>query len=306
MECHSHKKTPLPKEMHKIALIGNPNVGKSVIFGILTGKYVAVSNYPGTTVEVAYGNLNLNNGRFLIIDTPGTNTLIPMSEDEKVTRDILLNEKIASTVQVADSKNLRRALLITLQLIEMGLPYLLVLNMDDEARSRGIIIDNKKLSEILSVPIIPTVATQRQGIPLLLQHIAAPACSKFSFKYDEQLEDAIKEITQLLPDSNIAKRSLAVMLLSGDESLKEWLHSKISDSVIKTIDSIYQRTQTKYHGQLGYLINQRRLRAADEILQSVFTPALEKARGIKESFGKWSMHPVWGILIMASVLIPCL
>lgn len=309
MECRSANKISLPREMQKIVLIGNPNVGKSVIFGILTGKYVAVSNYPGTTVEVTYGNLNLNSAyqagrkdRFLIIDTPGTNTLIPMSEDEKVTRDILLNEKIASTVQIADAKNLRRALLITLQIIEMGLPFLLILNMDDEARSRGIIIDNKKLSEILSVPIIPTVATQRQGIPLLLQHIAAPSCSNFSFKYDDQLEDAIKEIMLLLPDSNISKRSLAIMLLAGDESLKEWLHSKISDSVIKAIDSIYQRTQAKRHEQLGYLINQRRLRAADEILQSVFTPALQRARGIKEFLGKWSMHPVWGILIMASVL----
>ncbi|MFA4830125.1 MAG: FeoB small GTPase domain-containing protein, partial [Thermodesulfovibrionales bacterium] len=126
---------------NKIILVGNPNVGKSVIFGLLTNKYVTVSNYPGTTVEISYGDMLLEGKKYLIVDTPGVNSLVPMSEDEKVTRDIFLKERPFTVVQVADTKNIRRSLLITLQIAEMGLPLILVLNMEDEARDRGIIID---------------------------------------------------------------------------------------------------------------------------------------------------------------------
>ena len=113
----------------RIALVGNPNVGKSVIFGLLTGKYVTVSNYPGTTVEVSKGVCKGASGRVEVVDTPGANSLIPLSEDERVARDLLLEEGKKSVVQVADAKNLRRGLLITSQLAEMGLPVVLVLNI---------------------------------------------------------------------------------------------------------------------------------------------------------------------------------
>src|SRR5512145_519915 len=88
--------------LQKVVLIGNPNVGKSALFGLLTGKYVTVSNYPGTTVEVTYGNAVLNRVRSLVIDTPGVNSLVPMSEDERVTRDMLLTDMPGVIVQVAD------------------------------------------------------------------------------------------------------------------------------------------------------------------------------------------------------------
>src|SRR3990172_7506437 len=92
-EHHGHKKETLPEHAKRVILVGNPNVGKSVIFGLLTGRYVTVSNYPGTTVELTKGNATFDKNNAVVIDTPGTNSLIPMSEDEKVTRDILLKEK---------------------------------------------------------------------------------------------------------------------------------------------------------------------------------------------------------------------
>ena len=137
---------PTSEKIERIALVGNPNVGKSVIFGWLTGKYVTVSNYPGTTVEVSQGNIKLEGRKGVLVDTPGTNSLIPMSEDERVTRDILLEEGDLKVIQVGDAKNLRRALGITLQLAEMEKPVVLVLNMADEAQERGIAIDRERLS----------------------------------------------------------------------------------------------------------------------------------------------------------------
>ncbi|MDI6733057.1 MAG: ferrous iron transporter B [Planctomycetota bacterium] len=155
---------------NKIALVGNPNVGKSVIFGLITGQYVTVSNYPGTTVEVTR-SIAVFDKNTTIIDTPGINSLVPNSEDEKVTRDILIKEDTNYIIQVADAKNLLRTLFLTLQIADLGIPYCLVLNMSDETESRGIKINHERLSQILNVPVIPTVAIQRQGINEIIRCI---------------------------------------------------------------------------------------------------------------------------------------
>ncbi|MFA4842831.1 MAG: ferrous iron transporter B, partial [Candidatus Omnitrophota bacterium] len=140
---------------------------KSVIFNALTGSYVTVSNYPGTTVEIAKGSGKFGAQKFTIIDTPGVNSLDTQSEDEKVTVDIISKSDIACIAQVADSKNLRRSLLLTLQLARLGIPLVLNLNMSDEAKERGIKIDTKKLSEKLGIDVVETVAVTGDGLPKL-------------------------------------------------------------------------------------------------------------------------------------------
>jgi ferrous iron transport protein B len=151
----------------KLLLVGNPNVGKSVIFGHLTGKYVTVSNYPGTTVEVSRGAMRYGGRDWEVIDTPGVNSLVPQSDDERVTRDMLLKSDPDVIVQVADAKNLRRTLLVTSQLAEFGRPMLLVLNLMDEARSRNIEIDAAGIGELFGVPVVETVATDGEGLDVL-------------------------------------------------------------------------------------------------------------------------------------------
>ncbi|HZS08272.1 MAG TPA: ferrous iron transporter B [Blastocatellia bacterium] len=151
----------------KLLLVGNPNVGKSVIFGWLTGKYVTVSNYPGTTVEVSRGGMRYGGRDWEVIDTPGVNSLVPQSDDERVTRDLLINAEPDLIVQVADAKNLRRTLLVTAQLAQFGVPMLLVLNLMDEARSRNIEIDAAAISELFGIPVVETVATDGEGLDKL-------------------------------------------------------------------------------------------------------------------------------------------
>ncbi|MBK7597325.1 MAG: ferrous iron transporter B [Acidobacteria bacterium] len=155
----------------RLLLIGNPNVGKSVIFSYLTGRYVTVSNYPGTTVEVSHGKMRYGGVDWEVVDSPGVNSLAPHSEDERVTRDILLEAPPDVIVQVADAKNLRRTLLITSQLAEFGLPMVLVLNMMDEARSRGIEIDVNGISELFGIPVLKAVATEGEGLYDLFKNI---------------------------------------------------------------------------------------------------------------------------------------
>ena len=195
------KKSPAPagEKIEKIALVGNPNVGKSVIFGWLTGKYVTVSNYPGTTVEVSQGNIKLEGRVALLVDTPGTNSLIPMSEDERVTRDILLEEGDLKVIQVGDAKNLRRALGITLQLAEMEKPVILVLNMADEAQDRGIAIDRERLSATLGIPVLFTIATRRKGLDGLTKSLNEDRIPRLFFPYSPEVEESIRTVAALLP-----------------------------------------------------------------------------------------------------------
>ncbi len=289
--------------LNKVLLIGNPNVGKSALFGLLTGKYVTISNYPGTTVEVTYGNAVLNKTRSLVIDTPGVNSLVPMSEDEKVTRDMLLSDRAGVVVQVADTKNLRRGLLITIQLAEMAVPFILDLNMDDEAKSRGILIDQERLSQLLGIEVVKTVAIRRSGIDKLLKGIQHPRTSPIEVRYDDLIEGGVRDISALLPDANIARRALALMILAGDESLKGWLHANLQDHVISEMEKIRQEVQSKFNNSLGYLINQRRMRRADEILAQVMSRHEAGRRStIAQRLGYWSMHPVYGLPVLLVVL----
>jgi ferrous iron transport protein B len=149
----------------RIALVGNPNVGKSVVFGRLTGRYATVSNYPGTTVAITRGRALVGAEVCDVIDTPGVNALEGLlSEDERITKQLLTNGGAELVVQVADARNLRRALMLTSQIADTGLPMILVLNMVDEAHARGITIDADGLSDHLGIPVIEAVAPEGRGV----------------------------------------------------------------------------------------------------------------------------------------------
>jgi ferrous iron transport protein B len=149
----------------RIALVGQPNVGKSVVFGRLTGRYVTVSNYPGTTVAITKGRALVGAEVCDVIDTPGVNALEgTISEDEQITRDVIASEQADMVVQVADARNLRRALMLTAQLAAFDKPMVLALNMVDEAFARGISIDVAALAKALQIPVIEMVAVEGRGL----------------------------------------------------------------------------------------------------------------------------------------------
>lgn len=286
----------------KIVLVGNPNVGKSVIFGLLTGKYVTVSNYPGTTVEVSNGNLSLDGKRLLIIDSPGVNSFVPMSEDERVTRDILLADRPENIVLVADSKNLKRALMLLLQLADMDLPCILALNMEDEAAARGIEIDYKKLEQILGVKVIGTVAPQRKGIQKLKEALLFPTKPKISMHYGEKIEYYLSRISALLPDASISKRSLALMVLSGDDSMRGWFIANLEADKIKEIEDIRDEAQAKHKEQLATLISKERIGMSEKIVRDVMKKSQAQSGFAARWLGKWSMHPLWGFFFLLFAL----
>jgi ferrous iron transport protein B len=286
----------------KIILVGNPNVGKSVIFNYLTRKYVIVSNYPGTTVEVTYGTAHYKKKTFTVVDTPGVNSLIPSSEDEKVTRDILLSEPNALIVQVADAKNLRRALFISCQLSEMGLPFILVLNMADEAKSRGIAIQADRLSRNLGVPVLFTVATRKEGLDQILEEGLSARPAAFKVEYGDPLEEEITALAPKLPVAPLDSRALALMVLAGDETLQPWLGARLTVKEIQELEAIQQKVQSRFHEPLGYWISRTRMQRVDWLLKEVISQKEPERRGFSQTLGRLSTHPVWGIPILAAVL----
>ena len=149
-----------------IVMVGNPNVGKSVIFSQLTGARVMISNYTGTTVEYTQGQLHTGGETYQVIDAPGTYSLEPTCPAEEVTAKLV--EKAHLIINVVDATNLERNLLLTRQLLERNVPMLVALNMIDDARRKGIRIDIPRLEELLGVPVVPTVAISGEGIKELV------------------------------------------------------------------------------------------------------------------------------------------
>jgi len=300
MHNHTNVK-PLP-HLKKAVLIGNPNVGKSLIFGCLTGRYVTVSNYPGTTVEITLGDMKIGSEIISLIDTPGINSLTPISEDERVVRDILLKENITSVIQVVDAKNLERGLYITTQTAEMGLPTLIVLNMMDEAQTRGVDINIAELSRRLGVPIVPTVATQRKGIERIKKELPNSSIPRVRVSYSQTVEESLEEIEKIIPNPHFS-RFIGLSILSGDGSLNEDLISRVPKDKLSSLAQLHHFSQiSSKEYPISYFIGLKRLELAKNITQKVSATSFKSGSRILETLGRISIHPVFGIPILVSVL----
>ncbi len=290
-----------------VILVGNPNVGKSVLFGALTGKYVTVSNYPGTTVEVTRGSATIDGQPWHVMDTPGTNNLLPMSEDEQVTRDILAKEEEYACLQVCDAKNLRRGLLLSVQLAEAGIPFVLALNMADEAAARGIRIDEAALSATLGVEVVPTVAVERRGVPALTASLARAHASSFTVRYDTAIEAAIAELLPIIPRrGGIGARASALMALAADEAFSGQLAASLPRADLERVAAVRRRLAARYPESLRFVISRQRLAAADALCEKVLHQGrASKGSSFARRLGDWSTHRFLGLPILALVLFAC-
>ncbi|MCP5004550.1 MAG: ferrous iron transporter B [Planctomycetes bacterium] len=261
-----------------IALLGNPNVGKSVIFGLLTGKYVTVSNYPGTTVEVSRGKIITSSSEVEVVDTPGSNSLIAHSEDERVARDILIEGSQKKIIQIMDAKNIQRGLLITSQIAEMGLPLVIGLNMWDETLDRGISIDTARLQEAVGVPMTKTIATQKYGIGALKNSADSGQVPKLTIDYGKVIEDGIKRVEEQIPEhALIKKRAIAIMLLSFDDALEDTLG--LDDETRSHVFHIRDEIQQNFNLPLSYIITKKRNDFVKGLLRGLITYATKDSEG---------------------------
>ncbi|MCK4350857.1 MAG: ferrous iron transporter B, partial [Candidatus Krumholzibacteria bacterium] len=266
---------------NRVLLVGNPNVGKSVIFAYLTGTYAVVSNYPGTTVEISHGQARFDRS-LEIIDTPGVNSLFPKSEDEKVTRDIILQNRGATVVQIADAKNLFRALLLTSELAELGCRTILVLNMMDEARQRGISIETKELSKLLGIEAIETVAVEKRGLAKIVQAISSDTAGQadIEIRYPSPVTDAVKQIEDSIALPERFGMFEIVTVLSGDPGILGE-QEQVPREKVRKLASLVDRMQSELPHNFSYYIASARREAVEQFhRQAVHTRAGERVQGI--------------------------
>lgn len=237
---------------NSIILVGNPNVGKSVLFHRLTGAYVNVSNYPGTTVEITQSATKFDANTNLI-DSPGVLSLPSRTDDERATMKALLNEKIRCIIQVGDAKNVRRTLNLTALLTELKLPMMLVLNMQDEAIARGLMVNTDELAKELNIPVIPAVATSGEGIDAVISHISQVKIPDPILHYDVVSEEIITKMSEFIqqncPHKFLASRGLAILFLGKDSEVEEWIASQLGNKfpeILALRDFLQQKLNENY------------------------------------------------------------
>ncbi|MFO7955488.1 MAG: ferrous iron transport protein B [Candidatus Brocadiia bacterium] len=291
-----------------IALVGSPNVGKSVLFSNLTGTYVTVSNYPGTTVEVARGTAHIDGRPWQVVDTPGMYSMLPLSEEERVARRILLREKPDVVLNVVDASNLQRMLPLTLQLIDAGLPVVLVLNMLDEAEKAAVEIDQDALQEELGVPLVGTVSTTQRGMEELRKVVCAdvscPAPDRRGgpSASGDIVGRAVAEIAERLEENySISRGSLAMLLLQEDEEAWEMLEASAPEEV-EPLREVVQNAREAVGRPMEYAVALRHQRRVRRICGRVVESGTGKAGSFAQMLSDVMTHPVFGAPIVIAVL----
>lgn len=292
----------------KILLIGNPNVGKSLMFNKLTNQYAIVSNYSGTTVDITKGVLNINKKSFTVMDTPGTNSLFPLSEDEKITREVIIKENPDLIINVCDMKNIERSLEILLELSYFKKPLIMVLNMSDEAIEHGIKIDTKKLSDILGIPVIATNALGNEGIDLLKDLIYNEKATIPSLKinYSTEINNLLNNIKITLENSKsfknineILKNIIPFFITYGDENILNYLDSENSEIIadIKKIIFDSKKTRLEIFETHSTLIK----KITDNCKQKI-EKVSKKISKILAKFNSLSIKPFSGTIILLLII----
>jgi ferrous iron transport protein B len=288
----------------KIILVGNPNVGKSVVFNTMTGSYTTVSNYPGTSVEVSRGQCQIGNEDYQVLDTPGMYSLLPITEEEKVARRILLEESPYLVLHVVDARNLERMLPMTLQLIEAGLPVMLLVNIMDEAERVGMQIDIDLLQEKLQIPVVgAAMGRSKRGLWELRDAIRDYELKQATYTYASDLEKDIQVINSLLQGEYIlSKRSLTLMLLQRDEEIAERVRQREGEAGYTKVEKVVNDTVFDRRVDLHLRISLERKRICKGLLDGVINQKEGERTPFAERLSRWTMNPLTGIPLLLTVL----
>lgn len=276
-----------------VAFVGNPNCGKTTLFNAITGSKLKVANWPGVTVEKIEGEARFEDVHVTLVDTPGIYSLTCYTIEERVTRSCVMDDDIEVIVNVVDASSLERNLYLTLQLLELGKPVILALNMMDVVEERGMEIDLHRLPELLgNIPVVPVSATKRKGLDILLHavvHHYEEAAKPDVFHYSDDIEEKIDKLSVVMQahyPTHSSVRWHAIKLMEDDEDVK----AEHPVQVTNIVDRSYEKEiiQAKY----SYI---------EDIIKEVLFYR-KKNKNSTDQTDKILTHPIWGIPVFLCIM----
>ncbi|MGN1149058.1 MAG: FeoB small GTPase domain-containing protein, partial [Lachnospiraceae bacterium] len=234
----------MSKNSIHVACVGNPNCGKTTLFNALTGSKLKVANWPGVTVEKVEGQTSYEGRDITLVDTPGIYSLTCYTIEEKVTRKCVMDDDIDVIINIVDASSLERNLYLTLQLLELGKPVVLALNMMDIVKERGMEIDLHRLPEMLgNIPVVPVSAAKRTGLDILLHavvhHYEEDQSAEYTLQYPEEIENKIAKLEVMMQahyPTHSSVRWHAIKLLEDDEEVKKEHPIQVTNIVDKSYE----------------------------------------------------------------------
>lgn len=291
-----------PFHKNKIAIVGNSNVGKSALFNHMTKDYSIVANYPYTTIKIARGKIKIEGKTFELIDTPGIYSLEIQSEDEIVARDIIIKEHPEYIIQCIDAANIKTSLLLTSELLELNIPLIVCLNNVDGAMQRGIWVDSDKLSGLIGVPVIETIATEGKGLIELIKNILRTEAAKNRFKHRDFIRKNLEKVSRYFPSENLPAPAVLLLLLLEDRDIEEWIRKQYGESIYQDVKNLTNFIRTSNPTPLTRVIFKEKDEWAEKITSVVTGRSKIISTRILEKFGELTRHPIYGWPILGVII----
>lgn len=289
----------------RFALVGQPNCGKSTLFNQVAGYRAETGNFAGTTVTFTETTVRVVGDVVELVDLPGTYTLLGTNPAERVVLDYLITKPVDAILNVIDATHLVQGLILTLELMELGRPMVLAINMMDEASRQGIKIDGKALEKLLGIPVLPMIASRGQGIREAF-HVTWKVANEKKvaqiLPFEADIEGAVESIKALLSQGEfpVSRRALAIKLLEGDPDLSKRLsaeHTQLLDEVQHHLDLLCHQSSR----QAVWLIAAERQRIAHELVKTVTTQG-KAYLSLRDKIDDYLLHPFWGYVFLFIII----
>lgn len=294
----------------RVALAGNANVGKSVIFNQLTGLHQHVGNWPGKTVEKAEGTLSFKGYTIDVVDLPGIYSLSTYSIEERISRDFIALDKPDVVVNIVDASNLERNLFFTLQLMELEPRIVIALNQIDVAKEKGLSINVEKLSTLLKVPVVPTIGVKNIGLEELITRVVEVASDEVGFsrplKFGSEVETRVEELARVIEKAGLPypPRWVAIKLIEGDEEIKEKVCQQLS-TIQTLVERLQKEIESIHSHDAASVIASERYAQANTIANEVYEVTAAKY-SLVDKIDRVTSHPVYGYFFIVLVLLSML
>ncbi len=288
-----------------VALAGQPNVGKSTLFNLLTGLNQHVGNWPGKTVERKEGLFTLNGATCRLVDLPGTYSLTANSAEEVIAREFIIRERPDVVIALVDAAILERSLYLVAELISLPAPVIVALNMMDVARQEGVQIEPEVLEAALGVPVVPMVATRREGVQKLLETVDRVIRGEFPYRprppqvradHQEILEEIRGLIAGHVPEPYPCEW-VALKLLEGDREITRMMQERLPPEQWEAVHQVLRA-----HDDALVAVASGRYEWIGRMVRAAVTRPRAGQIGLTERLDRWATHPFWGLVVLAGIL----